>query len=125
MITQLKKGSLELCVLALIDHKDCYGFEILEKISAFMEVSEGSIYPLLRRLTQEGYVETYFQESSEGPARKYYKLSSSGTDYYKESYKQWMEFHQQVLHLFATYHKEEEANESNDSKQRPVLATTK
>lgn len=116
MITQLKKGSLELCVLALIDHQDSYGFEIVETISKYVEVSEGSIYPLLRRLTQEGYTESYFHQSTEGPARKYYFLTNEGKEYYREMYHQWMVFNQEVQKFFMTYHKENVTNESTNRK---------
>lgn len=99
MITQLKKGSLEICVLSLINKKDSYGFEIVEKISEYIEVSEGSIYPLLRRLTKEGHIQSYIQESNEGPARKYYSLTDTGKEYYQDILKQWKIFNQNVNKL--------------------------
>lgn len=110
MVTQLKKGSLEMCVLALIDHQDCYGFEIVEKVSEYIDVSEGSIYPLLRRLTDEGYIKSYMQESKEGPTRKYYFLTEEGKTYFQESYNQWLTFNQQVNALLNTYQKEIKKN---------------
>ena len=63
MVTQFKKGVLELCVLSLISKKDCYGYEIVEVISRAIEVSEGTIYPLLRRLITEKYCTTYLKEN--------------------------------------------------------------
>ena len=66
MNVQFKKGVLELCVLALTAKKDCYGYELVEEISKRFEISEGSIYPLLRRLTKEGLFSTYLMESTEG-----------------------------------------------------------
>src|SRR5699024_3885055 len=63
---QFKKGVLEICVLALLDKQDRYGYELVQKISDQISISEGSVYPLLRRLTKEGYFTTYLQESSEG-----------------------------------------------------------
>ncbi len=78
MNTQLKKGILELCVLAVLDKKDCYGYELVSEISKNIEISDGTIYPILRRLNQEGYFTTYLQESQEGPPRKYYKLTDIG-----------------------------------------------
>ena len=71
MNTQFRKGVLEICVLTLISKKDMYGYEIVQNISKVIEVNEGKIYPILRRLTKEGYFETYILESNEGPARKY------------------------------------------------------
>jgi len=78
MSIQFKKGTLELCVLSLLSKSDHYGFELVGKISAEIEISEGTIYPLLRRIKDEGYVSTYLQESSEGPPRKYYRITDYG-----------------------------------------------
>ena len=78
MSIQLKKGTLELCVLSLLSKSDRYGFELVGKISAEIKISEGTIYPLMRRIKDEGYVSTYLQESSEGPPRKYYRITDFG-----------------------------------------------
>lgn len=78
MNTQLKKGVLELCVLQLLLDKDRYGYELVAMIGESVAISEGTIYPLLRRLKNDGYVSTYLEESSEGPPRKYYRLTEQG-----------------------------------------------
>ena len=78
--TQLKKGVLELCVLELLRTQDRYGYELVAKISTSVAISEGTIYPLLRRLKNEGSVSTYLKESSEGPPRKYYRLTQRGEE---------------------------------------------
>jgi PadR family transcriptional regulator, regulatory protein PadR len=91
MNTQLKKGILELCVLAVLDKKDCYGYELVNEISKNIEISEGTIYPILRRLNQEGYFTTYLQESQEGPPRKYYKLTDLGKSIKEDLLKEWTE----------------------------------
>ena len=80
MNTQFKKGVLELCVLTLLAVKDRYGYELVHTISKNINISEGTMYPLLRRLTKEGYFETYLQESNEGAPRKYYKLTEAGKE---------------------------------------------
>ena len=82
MNIQFKKGVLNLCVLVLFDKQDRYGYELVQKISDQISISEGSVYPLLRRLTKEGYFTTYLQESTEGPPRKYYKLTDTGREYF-------------------------------------------
>lgn len=92
MNVQFKKGVLELCVLALLDKQDRYGYELVQKISNQISISEGSVYPLLRRLTKEDYFTTYLQESSEGPSRKYYKLTDHGRKYLHEMLEEWKEF---------------------------------
>ncbi len=74
MNPQFKKGVLELIVLESVRRKDMYGYELVEEVSEVIDVNEGTIYPLLKRLTNERYFETYLRESSEGPPRKYYHL---------------------------------------------------
>jgi PadR family transcriptional regulator PadR len=96
MNAQFKKGVLELCVLALVDKKDCYGYELVQRISEKFEVAEGTVYPLLRRLTKEDYFTTYLKESNEGPPRKYYKLTYKGRMFYEELRAQWKEFSESV-----------------------------
>lgn len=92
MNTQLKKGILELCVLAVLDRKDCYGYELVNEISKNIEISDGTIYPILRRLNQEGYFTTYLQESQEGPPRKYYKLTALGKSTKEKLLKEWFDY---------------------------------
>lgn len=81
--TQAKKGILELCVLSLIEYKDHYGYELIESLSKWesMSTNENTVYPLLRRLTKEGYLEGYWVENEVMPRRKYYKLTSEGEVY--------------------------------------------
>ncbi|MCM3217545.1 PadR family transcriptional regulator [Niallia taxi] len=92
MNVQFKKGVLELCVLVLLDKKDRYGYELVQKISDQIEISEGSVYPLLRRLTKEEYFTTYLQESTEGPPRKYYTLTEKGREYLQTLLLEWQQF---------------------------------
>ena len=92
MNVQFKKGVLELCVLVLLNRKEQYGYELVQQISNQIEISEGAVYPLLRRLTKEGLATTYLQESSEGPPRKYYKLTIAGGEYLHELLAEWREF---------------------------------
>jgi Predicted transcriptional regulators len=107
MNVQLKKGVLELCVLSVIDRKDCYGYELVNEISKNIEISDGTIYPILRRLTQEGYFTTYLQESQEGPPRKYYQLTQLGKDFKNQLAAEWFSFVQSVNNIV----KEEPFNE--------------
>lgn len=99
MITQFKKGALEMCVLSLIDKKDCYGYEIVEIISQGFEVSEGTIYPLLRRFVNEAYCITYLKESSGGPPRKYYSITEEGKKRVRRLIEQWKFFSEQVDYI--------------------------
>ncbi|GAB3062052.1 PadR family transcriptional regulator [Virgibacillus ainsalahensis] len=92
MNIQFKKGALELCVLALLNKQDRYGYEIVQKISDQIVISEGSVYPLLRRLKKEEYLTTYLQESKEGPSRKYYSLTDKGREYLHVLSDEWDQF---------------------------------
>ncbi len=92
MNIQFKKGVLELCVLSLLTKRDFYGYELVEYISKYINISEGTIYPLLRRFRTEGYVSTYLQESQEGPPRKYYKITEKGEKNYEKLLVEWDDF---------------------------------
>ncbi|HHW68978.1 MAG TPA: PadR family transcriptional regulator [Tenericutes bacterium] len=96
MNTQFKKGVLELIVLISISNKDMYGYELVLEVSKIVDVNEGTIYPLLKRLTNEKYAETYLVESTEGPSRKYYKITKLGIDRMNELESIWFNFSKAV-----------------------------
>jgi len=89
---QFKKGVLELCVLVLVNKRDRYGYELVQEISDKFEISEGAVYPLLRRLTKEEFFTTYLKESTEGPSRKYYRMTQSGHAYMEQLIEEWRTF---------------------------------
>ena len=89
MNAQLKKGVLELIVLESVRQKDMYGYELVEEVSKVVDVNEGTIYPLLKRMTNEHYFETYLRESTEGPPRKYYHLTAAGVLYRDSLEQEW------------------------------------
>jgi len=101
MNIQLKKGVLEICVLSVLAHKDCYGYELVNEISKRIDISEGTIYPLLHRLKDEGFVTTYLQESAGGAPRKYYRLTESGRNEEHAQREEWMQFSASVNALLA------------------------
>ena len=94
--TQIKKGVLELIVLLSVNKKDMYGYELIEAVSKVVDVNDGTIYPLLKRLTNEKYFETYLVESNEGPSRKYYKMTVLGKEKMEELVKVWNTFSKSV-----------------------------
>lgn len=96
MNTQFKKGVLELCVLSLLKQGDKYGYELADTVGKKIDISEGTIYPLLKRLRAEGYFEVYLKESTSGPARKYYKLTQKGKDMQAHLEAEWQEFTKSV-----------------------------
>ncbi len=89
MNVQFKKGVLELIVLVAVNNKDMYGYELVAEVSKVVNVNEGTIYPLLKRLTNEKYFDIYLRESNEGPPRKYYRLTASGIIYMDSLRKEW------------------------------------
>ncbi|QGG54550.1 PadR family transcriptional regulator [Paenibacillus sp. B01] len=99
MNVQFKKGVLDLCVLSLTAWEDRYGYELAVAMSSKFEVAVGSVYPLLNRLTQEGYFTTYLRESPEGPPRKYYKLTPLGHQHLMELVREWRTFSHAVDEL--------------------------
>ena len=96
MNTQFRKGVIEMCVLALIERKDMYGYEIVQSIAYYTEINEGTVYPILRRLTQEEYFVTYLKENTVGPARKYYHMTEKGKGYLGSLKADWDDFSKMV-----------------------------
>lgn len=99
MNTQHKKGVLELCVLALLHQRDCYGYEISEILSRRVDIADGTVYPILRKLKADGLLTTYLQEESGGPPRKYYKLTELGRETYQNDRAEYLNFAQSVRTL--------------------------
>lgn len=89
---QLKKGVLGLCVLALLAHRDSYAYEIASRLAHAVDMGEGTIYPLMRRMQSDGLVATYLEESPSGPPRKYYRLTDAGRASYTQQLADWRAF---------------------------------
>jgi len=96
--TQLLHGVLDMCLLSLIEEEASYGYEMVSKLrSRGLDLaSEGSIYPLLSRLQKQGMIEGYLVQSSEGPARKYYRMSDDGCEILEQWRAEWHEFSHSV-----------------------------
>jgi PadR family transcriptional regulator PadR len=77
---QMRKGLLELCILNALANRERYGYELVKSLVAIpgLGVTEGTLYPLLSRLRVQGLISARLEESSEGPARKYYSLTKAG-----------------------------------------------
>jgi len=92
--TQLLKGTLDMCLLATIARRPCYGYEMVQQLAqqGLDLVSEGSIYPLLSRLQQNGYIESYLVPSNDGPKRKYYRLLPNGAKQLAQWQAEWEKF---------------------------------
>ena len=96
MSTQLKKGVLEMVVLSKIAEKDSYGYDIYQEVNHYLIISESTIYPILRKLTKEGYCGTYLRESNEGPPRKYFQITRLGVERLRELKYDWKKFERVV-----------------------------
>jgi PadR family transcriptional regulator PadR len=87
---QMRKGVLELCILAILSQGDAYPTEIIEKLKGTkLVVVEGTLYPLLTRLKNTGLLAYRWEESNSGPPRKYYKLTAEGETYLKDLQHAW------------------------------------
>ena len=96
MNPQYKKGVLELCVLALLTGGDRYGYELADALAKQIDLADGTVYPILRKLKNDGLLTTYLQEESGGPPRKYYSLTALGRERYEEQRAAYLRFAQSV-----------------------------
>ena len=97
---QMKKGVLELCILAIIEKEDVYASDILDRLKeARLIVVEGTLYPLLNRLKNEGMLKYRWEESRSGPPRKYYMLTEVGIKMLGELTKDYSELRDSVDRL--------------------------
>jgi PadR family transcriptional regulator PadR len=96
---QLKKGVLELCVLALLSRGDGYAYDIAGQLAKGIDMGEGTIYPLMRRLQTDGLVESYLKESDAGPSRKYYRLTPAGHAAFTTQKAEWATFVEAVRNV--------------------------
>ena len=78
LLVQLRKGVLDMCVLAMLAQQDGYAYDIASRLAQDIGMGEGTIYPLMRRMQTDGLVKAYLEESSSGPPRKYYQLTRAG-----------------------------------------------
>ncbi len=105
-VAQLYRGSLELCMLALLARDERYGYEIAQALaqSGGLPVGEGTIYPLLSRLQREGLVESRWRESPAGPPRKYYRLTARGQAALRAMSACWASFSAEVNRIVQEAH---------------------
>lgn len=89
---QMKKGVLEFCILSILSNRDCYASEIIELLKASkLIVVEGTLYPLLTRQKNAGLLSYRWEESTQGPPRKYYTITELGREFLKELHLSWKE----------------------------------
>lgn len=105
MDTQLKKGLLEICTLKVISTNPTYGYEIIKKLSDVVEVSESTLYPILKRLEKSNYLTTY-QEVHNSRLRKYYQITPEGLNRIEEFKHEW----QSVIKIYEFIEEDTNAN---------------
>lgn len=100
VLTNLRRGALEYCVLALLRNGESYGLDIAQALSAggVLISSEGTLYPLLSRLRRSGLVASSWRESTTGPPRRYYRLTNHGTAALAAFERTWEPFRDAVDH---------------------------
>lgn len=90
---ELKKGSVQLCLLALLAREEKYGFQIVRELkdmsNGFFDLKEGTLYPALRRLEERGFVESRWVEREGGNPRKYYRITDRGRTALREATEVW------------------------------------
>jgi PadR family transcriptional regulator PadR len=103
LLVQMRRGSIEYCVLALLETEDRYGFDITRELASAggLVTSEGTVYPLLTRLRNDGLVDTYWKDSTEGPKRRYYRITNVGRQALESFIAQWKPFRDSVDAILA------------------------
>ena len=98
LLRQMRRGTLEFCVLALLKEEERYGFDLVRGLGEAdgMVTSEGTIYPLLSRLRRDGLVSTTWEESPSGPPRRYYRLTAKGRQALAQFVQEWQRFRDAV-----------------------------
>lgn len=90
------KGSTSLLLLHLLDEHDMYGYQLAKEMERRSEeefhVKEGTLYPALKKLEENGYIDSYWQEQEKGPARKYYRITKDGKEVLVQKSKEWNRF---------------------------------
>ena len=94
---QMRKGVLEMCILSLLSKEEMYTSDIIDKLRNFqLVVVEGTLYPLLTRLKNAGLLQYYWQESTSGPPRKYFKITPEGLTFLAELKDAWLAINEAV-----------------------------
>ncbi len=97
---QMRKGVLELCIMSIIYDEECYPGDIITRLKeSNLIVVEGTLYPLLTRLKNDGLLDYTWRESTSGPPRKYFKITPLGREFYESMKASWSELVEAVNHV--------------------------
>ena len=106
MEVQIKRGLLDVCVLAAIKYKDSYGYQIIKDMKPYMQISESTLYPILRRL-EEGKMLTVYSVEHNGRLRKYYSITEKGQKRLSDFTAEWKE----IMSVYSFIMRESDADE--------------
>lgn len=98
MAIQLGGNLLEACVLAVVRKEDVYGYRLTQEVREALEISESTLYPVLRRLQKDGFLHTY-DEPYQGRNRRYYQITETGHQKYNEFIQEWNEYKEKIDHV--------------------------
>lgn len=104
MIFQISSSLLDACVLAILQSGDTYGYELTQNVKAIIDISESTLYPVLRRLQKDKYLETY-DMPYQGRNRRYYKLTDEGRKKFKEFKQEWKDYKARLDKVMGTKEK--------------------
>ncbi len=110
MDIQLKRGFLEACVLAVLERNDSYGYQLIKDISPCIEISESTLYPILKRLESSDMLTDYSVEHN-GRLRKYYRITDAGRSKMEDFKNEWKEV--MTVYNFIMAKKERDENDEN------------
>lgn len=108
MDIQLKRGLLDVCVLATIQDRDSYGYQIIKDLKPFVDISESTLYPILRRLESAGLL-TVYSTAHNGRLRKYYRITPAGIQRIQDFKEEWKE----VISIYRFINGEVSHNDEN------------
>lgn len=95
MLFSLGAGLLEACVLAVLCREDTYGYRLTQQAKAMVDISESTLYPILRRMQKNGWLETY-DKSYQGRNRRYYRITPEGLKQYQLYAQEWQEYKEKI-----------------------------
>lgn len=95
MVFPVNSTLLDACVLGIVNKSDTYGYKITQELTATVEVSESTLYPVLRRLQKNGFLTTY-DEPFNGRNRRYYQITESGKNAHKDNLTHWQEYKEKI-----------------------------
>jgi PadR family transcriptional regulator PadR len=99
MLFSINSGLLDACVLAILSRADEYGYRLTQEVKELMTVSESTLYPVLRRLQKNGWLETYDQPY-QGRNRRYYHITEAGLGQHRVHLEEWKDFRSRIEGIF-------------------------